>query len=248
MDHWLQIGVKGSAIWPERETEIEFGGYKLLLKPAKKDTEQSVHINLIGISQEEALTLINRFLSALSWCDDQPMENIYGWSGNPVPVPVPRAARALGSSIAFPFGRTVEVSDEAKLALALYREARSINSVPYEFLGYFKILNIFWNDKFQKTGTSKYNELIDGIRITLPQITCHLAKERIGKLSLEQADLATYLYESGRCAVAHAYSKPLVDPDNIKDLHRLSSDMWIIKAIAEHLMVSRLNLSRSIIK
>jgi hypothetical protein len=68
MDKWLNVAVKGHATWPTKETKVTFGGYELLLKPATNDTEQSVHINLKGISEQEALTLINRFLSILSWC------------------------------------------------------------------------------------------------------------------------------------------------------------------------------------
>src|SRR5262245_29330079 len=105
---WLNVGVKGSAAWPTEETTVEFDGQILILKPATSDTEQSVHINPRGISDVEAITLINRFLSVLSWCDDQPIENRYGWSGTPVPVAVRRESRVVGSSIAFPFNRRLE--------------------------------------------------------------------------------------------------------------------------------------------
>jgi hypothetical protein len=77
MDNWMNIQIKGEAAWPEKETKIRFGQYDLLLKPATKTTEASVHINLKGITEIKALTLINRFLSILSWCDDAPMENLY---------------------------------------------------------------------------------------------------------------------------------------------------------------------------
>ena len=98
MDKWLNVAVKGHATWPTKETKVTFGGYELLLKPATNDTEQSVHINLKGISEQEALTLINRFLSILSWCDDTPMENLYGFSGSVVPVIISRnIGRAFGS-------------------------------------------------------------------------------------------------------------------------------------------------------
>jgi hypothetical protein len=56
------------------------------------------------------------------------MENRYGWSGNPVPVAVPRESGSVGSSIAFPFGRRVESDEKASLALALFREGRTVNS------------------------------------------------------------------------------------------------------------------------
>ena len=167
MDYWLNIGIKGGGCWPKQETSITFGGYDLILKPATKDTEQSVHINLgKGISDVDAMTLISRFLSILSWCDDQGMELMdNGWAGNSIPVAVPRG-RIVGSSFVFPFYRDVPENPKIKLALALYREGLSVNSIPFSFLSYFKIFNMFWKDKY-KEGK---NELIEGIRSMLPKV------------------------------------------------------------------------------
>lgn len=247
MDCWLNVGVKGSAAWPTEETVLEFGGHKVVLKPATRETEQSVHVNLRGISDIEALTLINRFLSVLSWCDDQPMENRYGWSGNPVPVAVAKESRVVGSSIGFPFYRELERDEKARLALALFREGRSVNSAPFEFLSYFKILNIFWKDKHVSVNGQRQNPIVEGIRATLPTLKDDLALARLQALNASESDVAKYLYESGRCAVAHAYSDPIVDPDDVSDLRRLSEDLQIVKAIAEHLIEAELKVSRSII-
>jgi hypothetical protein len=246
MDRWLNVGVKGSAVWPTQETTVTFGGHKLVLKPATRETEQSVHINLRGISDVDALTLINRFLSILSWCDDQPMENRYGWSGNPVPVPVPRESRVVGSSIAFPFYRDLERDEKARLALALFREARTVNSTPFEFLSYFKILNIFWKDRLETINGQRQNPIIEGIRATLPKLKDELAVNRLRALGTTEPDVPKYLYESGRCAIAHAYADPIVDPDDVSDLRRLSEDLYIVKEIAEHLIEAELKVSRSI--
>jgi hypothetical protein len=243
MVRWLNVGVSGAAAWPKQETKILFGGYELVLRPATKSTEQSVHVALRGLSDVEALTLINRFLSILAWCDDQGMENLYGWSGNPVPVSVPRRYRSTGSSIVFPFYRDIEPDKRARLALALYREAKTIKSVPFEFLSYFKILNMFWKDKFR----DHKNELVEGLRGALSQISDKEALKRINELAKQHGDVAAYLYQSGRCAIAHAYSDPIVDPDDVSDLRRLSEDMWIIKAVAEFLIENELHVSRSII-
>ncbi len=246
MTGWLHVGVKGSAIWPTEETTVEFGGHKLVLKPATRETEQSIHINLQGISNVDALTLINRFLSVLSWCDDQPMENRYGWSGNPVPVAVPRESRVVGSSIVFPFYRRLEPDAKARLALALFREARMVNSTPFGFLSYFKILNIFWKDGWATINGQRQNPMIEGIRATLPKLKDALAVSRLHTLDTTEPDVPKYLYESGRCAIAHAYADPIVDPDDVSDLRRLSEDLYIVKEIAEHLMEAELKLSRSI--
>ena len=217
MDRWLQVRVVGHAMWPTEETKINFGGHELILKPATRDTDQSIHVNLRHISHIEALTLINRFLSVLSWCDDQALENHYGWSGNPVPIAISKAPRATGSSIAFPFYRELESNPRARLALALFREAKSAHSNAYEFLGYFKILNMFWNDRYQGNGQQRKNNLIEGIRSSLTQLSDHRALERLHALKKTNPDVAMYLYQSGRCAIAHAFADPIVDPDDMAD-------------------------------
>lgn len=246
MNNWLNIGVEGSAMWPTEETTVSFGGRELLLRPATKETEQSIHINLVRMSDVEALTLANRFLSVLSWCDGQPLRNLYGWSGGPVPVSVPKKVRSIGSSIAFPFYRDIEQDPKALLALALYREGCSVESTPFEFLSYFKILNIFWKDKFETVGGARVNPIIEGIRGELSNIEDSQAVGRINMLRSMGEDPAKYLYESGRCAIAHANCDPIVDPDNVAQLHRLSEDMWIIRSIAERLIEEKLNIRRTI--
>jgi hypothetical protein len=247
MDCWLNVGVKGCADWPTEETTIEFGGRRLVLKPATRETDQSVNINLRGISDVDALTLINRFLSVLSWCDDQSMENRYGWSGNPIPTSVPKESRAVGSSIAFPFHRNLEPDKKARLALALFREGRTVNSIPFAFLSYFKICNMFWNDRIVSGKGQRANPVVEGIRATLAKLKDDRALRRLQTLASTEPDVPKYLYESGRCAIAHAYADPIVDPDDVSDLRRLSEDMHVIKAIAEHLIEVELKVSRSIL-
>lgn len=223
---------------------MTFGGHELLLKPATRDDDQSIHVNLQRISTVEALTLINRYLSVLSWCDDQPMENGYGLSGTSVPVAVGRESRSVGSSIAFPFYRNVEPEPNTRLALALYREGRTVNSIPFSFLSYFKILNIFWKDKYE----NGRNEIIEGLRATVPKITDMIAIARAKELQASVPDVPRYLYESGRCAIAHAFADPLVDPDDVANLRRLSQDLEIVKAVAEYLIEDKMGVSRSIIR
>ena len=79
------VRVTGYAYWPSEETKIQFGGHELVLTDTK-ETEKSVHINLRNVPDVQALTLINRFLSILSWCDGQAMQNEYGWSAIQCPV------------------------------------------------------------------------------------------------------------------------------------------------------------------
>ncbi|MGD9788547.1 MAG: methylamine utilization protein MauJ [Sulfuricellaceae bacterium] len=67
-------------------------------------------------------------------------------------------------------------------------------------------------------------------------------RERIDALQKTESDIAQYLYESGRCAVAHAFSDPLIDPDDLIHLRRLSADLDIARALAEHLIKHELHV------
>ena len=238
MKKWLNIGVEGGAIWPVKETTIKFGGYEIVLKPATKDYSASVHTELSKLNLVEAYTLINRFLSILSWCDDQAMEDFGGWSGSSLPADVARKKLGISSSIDFPFYRDQETDPKARLALALYREARTVNSIPYEFLGYFKIINLLYNSgKDQK----------QFIKNNLENLKDPVAIDRFKELKSLGEDVPNFLYESGRCAIAHAYSQPILDPDDIKDVRRLSLDLSIIKEMAEIIIEDALGVSRSIL-
>jgi len=245
MEYWLGKGISGGACWPKEKTTIKFAGYDFILYPATINTEQSIHVEIAGkMSAIEGWTLMNRFLSVLSWCDDQGMELIEGvGASNVIPAPIPRMSRIIGSSFVFLFNRDIPEDQKVRLALALYREGLIVNSVPFSFLSYFKILNIFWNDKFFKDK----NELIEGIRSMIPEIKDKLALERLKKLSETESDIPKYLYESGRCAIAHAYSNPIIDPDDEAHLVRLSWDILIIKDIAAYLIEHKLGVSRSLL-
>lgn len=89
--------------------------------------------------------------------------------------------------------------------------------------------------------------MVEGIRSLLPKLEDDLAKKRLAELKKTEHDVPKYLYESGRCAIAHAHSDPIVDPDNATDLRRLSQDIWIVKAMAEYLIETELKISRSIL-
>ena len=241
---WLNCGVTTQAIWPMDKKEVKYGNHTFVLMPLTKEHSASIHLELRKIDDVQGLTLINRFLSALGLKCDEPAINHYGWSGNPNPVPVPRYSMPYGYSPSDVFPNEVyEITDKkAKLAVALYREARSLDSVPFQFLSYFKILNIFWNDK-KKNGK---NELVEGLRTSLPNLTENDCVKRIQEIKAKEGDPADYLYKSGRCAVAHAFADPIVDPDDVTDLRRLSEDIWLMRSLTAYLIEREFGIEQSI--
>lgn len=243
IEKWLSVRISGNVVWPNKKTMVSFEGHDLMLFPSTRDTDASLHIKLHKLSAKQGMTLLNRFLSFLAWCEDAVVENHGGISGHLSPRPIPcHKGNHLSYTDVFPISVKLPDDKRALRAMALFREARSVNSIPLSFLGYFKILNIVWKDKF----LNGKNAIVEGIRDTLANIADADAKNRIAQLKQEGVkDIPKHLYESGRCAVAHAFADPIADPDDIEDLHRLSQDLWIIKAIAEHLMEDTIQISRS---
>jgi hypothetical protein len=188
--------------------------------PKTKDHTQSVHVDLRanGLTDREALTIVNRFLSILTWCDDQFAVVQGGWSGNPVPVGVPRRNPAFATSPDWLFDRQIPPADEARRALALYREGRNAEEtalVSYAVLSYFKIIEI---------------RNPDG-----PRAKKWIAK-RLGGLSAPPHDdprlmqffkdcgseaPEDYIYTACRLAVAHASVKRPSDADDMAEIARL---------------------------
>ncbi len=234
---WLVVAVETSLAWPTEDTHIQYKGHDFLLRPGTDETAATVCLRfgptVSDISRKEAISLLRGFLSALSWTEGYYIrELMVSMSGHLIQIGKPGRTKIINPN--FRADHLPEVEDRReKLALALYREALSVNSIPYQFLGYFKTINIL-----HEQGRQQKN----WIRSTLPHITNREALERLSILNAEQNDVADYLYESGRCAIAHAYSEPIVDPEDPDDLRRLQQDLPIVKALAEYLIEFELGI------
>lgn len=236
MKYWMIVTVENSALWPAQETTVDFMGNKLILRPPTDDAAADVRLQYEHPVEElEAFETILRFLSALSWSKRCPVRArlriactapMRGGKGNSIPI------LCQGYSLS-----NLKVPDDsnARLSIAIYREAKSVNNTSYEFLNYYKIINILYHK-----GSSQKK----WINSTIPQLTDSEALKRIKQLKSQESDIGAYLYESGRCAVAHAGVDPVIDPDNPNDFLRISADMPVVHALAEYLMINELGLSQ----
>jgi len=232
MTGWMNLGVSGECGWPDSQIEVRFGTTRFILMPQTSINSASIHLETHSNNLDE-MTTLNRFLSAVSWADKQSLQNNYGWSGNPVPCAVPKTSLARSINRDFPIRWNPLLDPKQQLAVALYREAVSVNSIPYKVLGFFKIINILYK---------KGSDQIVWIKETLPKLTENHVQDRILALSNAESDVAKYLFVSCRCAVAHASSDPLIDPDDLTHLRRLSVDLVVVQALAEYLIKYQLNV------
>jgi methylamine utilization protein MauJ len=241
---FLNIGVDNQITWPPEEAVVEFEGHKFILLPKTRDNTTSIHIDLHGqrIGSEDAITLINRFLSLVAWCDDQFAIRQDGWSGNPVPVPVPKRSLGFNTAHHWIFDRKTPASDDARRALALYREGRNAEQnylIGYAILSYYKILELKYSDgkdeKVQKWIADNYPALKEDK---------NLARE-IAAFEEACGDQEPHLYVARACriAVARASAKHPSDPDDFHELRRLHVAARVIRALARRFISSELAVS-----
>jgi hypothetical protein len=230
---FLNMAADNHVTWPSEPTLVKFDGYHFVLMPRTKDHVQSVHIDLTEnrLDDSGATTVIRRFLSVMAWCDGNFATLGFGWSGNPVPVPVTKPELAFRSTSHYIFDRKMPSTPEAGRALALYREALNAehNSlISYAVLSYYKIIELTQRDR----GTTQkwFRDHFAHAR-GIPHLKHSL--ENFDKLrgAIEPHE---YIYKSCRIAVAHAGKDSKSDPDDASELRRLHAAADIMQALARH--------------
>lgn len=238
---FLNVGVDNQVTWPREEMLIEFDRYKLVLMPKTNDHVQSVHIDLNAnqLSMEEAITVINRFLSLLTWCDDQYAIMQDGWAGNPIPVAVHKRNLAFTTTYHWVFNRSIPVSEDVRRALGLYREGRNSEQnfmIGYAVLSYFKVLEIRYPEG---------KDIRSWIAQTFPLLQSRLDADRAKAFltACGSEDVDQYLWKACRVAVAHVREKNPSDPDIAQELHRLHNAAAIMRRLARHFIKTELGVS-----
>lgn len=227
---WVNLAVHPRFSWPNQSVEIPFEGKSIVLQPRTDELSCTVSIfDSAGTTFEDGGTTLGRFLSRLAWSKDGGIVELFIAGSNNPSRPGRLGLGTYGSSawtavepwefLYLPITTTAE----ADLALALFREGMSVNSVPFAFLSFFKILNIAY-----PTGPAQ----MAWINSNLSHIWYSPAKDRITELSKSENDLGNYLYVQGRCAVAHANGTPIVNPDSYVDKRRLQQDLPLMKEVA----------------
>jgi hypothetical protein len=242
---FMNLGVDTQVTWPKKETLVEFDGKKFVLMPMTKDSTTSIHIDLTRnrLSDEDAMTLANRFLSVMAWCDDQFAINQGGWSGNPIPVAVPRRNLVFATATYWAFDRKLPDSEEAKRALALYREARTAEQtymVGYAVLGYYKIIEL--KHRGRAEARTWFRDNYDKLRQSPGHEADVVKRFETARGSELPHD---YLYSACRVAVAHANHARSSDPDSVRETRRLHVAADVLRLLARAFIGGELGVSDS---
>lgn len=239
---FLNIGVDDRVTWPSEETLINFDRYTLVLFPMTKENVQSVHMDLAAnrLDLREAMTIVNRFLSVMAWCDDNFAIAQDGWSGNPVPVPVPRHEFGFRTTSHYLFDRKLPASQDAMRALALYREARNAQEnkfVSYAVLNFYKIIEIRNHGKehVRRWFRENFEALRQGHEETVD------IKEFLALCGGEAPE--KYIHNSCRIAVAHANKYSKSDPDDASEIDRLHKAARVMRLLARRFIKNEFGIS-----
>lgn len=193
------------------------------------------HILYVESSRDEVYNSVLEFFSELCWLFNTRLL-VLGKIGAGVKTPFYCQRELLGgivNGINLDEYIPYEYNDQQILALAIYREAKNSNSVFYQFLNYFKIINMI-NPK-GKDQKEWINRNINSIKLT----------EEENKRLQSIINLGEYLYSCGRCAIAHASyanNDKIANPDNYYDYEMICEMLQIIEKFAVYIMINEMDI------
>lgn len=227
---WVVGAVETSLFWPTKNQIVNFDGKDFLLMPAEKKDGQphqtspaiALKTSDYNFDAEQGRKELMRFASALSWRERAKLEFVM-WSGGSFPI---RMITGIHSAIRdYLDGDHLPCpSDEnAKSALAFYREGISLDNPFYSFLSFYKAFCVSISDKKSRKNwfSSKKALLNQDIM------------QRVVEIETSGVEIGMYLYEKCRHSIAHSDQEPYVNPDNTDDHFRLKNDVPVMKNFAE---------------
>jgi hypothetical protein len=224
---------------------VKYAGDEYFLRGSEREGKPSppgITVACDGRGADEAIAKVYRFTSILSWFEGGYVDVSGYMSGS---HPILYGGRTVYSSMgiagkkSFNCNHMPIIEDEnVRKALAFWREGKRLAEVhdSYAFLSFFKVIESQFRDGKNR---GKW------ISANLEKLTDRAAK-RVEELRAAGTDVSTHLYDSGRCAVAHASLEgEIVDPDIPADRKRLSADLIIIEELARIYIRDELNVPDS---
>lgn len=231
---WLVTAVLHSIPWPETDVMVEYDGSTFFLMGICQNANQTAANLVIACPREEVndkMAVLYKFCSILGWYKGGYVDiESHHWATIPIriqPFGGKPSGPSQGGRLGFDCNFLPIIADNGtRLALAFWREALRLRHVheSYSFLSFFKVI-----ESQHRDGRAR-GAWIDG---QLPTLT-GAAGERVQELINQGLNASRHLYDSGRCAVAHAtMGEEIVDPDLPADRIRLHGDIVIIKELAQ---------------
>lgn len=232
---WLTAAVHCSIAWPERDVLVNFDGDDYFLRGLKQAEDFSaapcISMRCCKDEVHAILKKIYRFASILGWYQ-QGYVDVVGYSLGSHPILYAAGKQPFMSMMASDLSKfncnymPLIRDDLTRRALAFWREGRRLIHVHdgYAFLSFYKVIE----SQFKKA-----NAKVDWINRAIPTLG-NKAGERVQELHAQGLDVGRHIFDSGRCAIAHAsFDEERGDPDIPEDRIRISKDLSIVEALAK---------------
>ncbi len=240
---WLTAGVASSIPWPSLDVCVCYADDEYFLRGSESDGKPSppgITIACAGEGKDEAIAKIYRFTSILSWFLDG-FVDVSGYVSGSHPF-LYGDRRTVFSSLGIAGNKSFNCNhmpiiktDSVRKALAFWREGKRLETVheSYAFLSFYKVIESQFSNSKKKAVwiSTEIDKLTDK------------AASRVEQLRKDNIDVSKHLFESGRCAVAHAsLDGEIIDPDIPTDRRRLSEDLIIIKELSRNYIQNELKV------
>ncbi len=225
-------------IFVEKPCIIDYDDFKLEVNVRKREAEHNVKCSFRGKSDfKKAYSSIFRFFNELVWFHDMEVSDING--GHSQNSHVFLNYTVNNDSYLLDFKQQV-FEKRQHLALSFFREARCNESPYYRFFCFAKILEIpFTKDE----GESKVQWVEDQLNNLTGKLAVSFRDRKINNLC--GRNLAKWLHENGRNAIAHARLEEITrDPNNYDDWDEIKWANEIMEELAEQLIIKKLGVSR----
>ncbi|WP_031485552.1 methylamine utilization protein MauJ [Maridesulfovibrio frigidus] len=223
------IAFDSAAYLKQEEIRIPYGEYSLKIVREKIEREDearnpralSNQIIIKSHKEHQAHIAGRMFLSEFSWLFDVAIYDIMHTGGS---IPIKGITDFVGHSrsrvpVDLESYSYSKKTDEQLLALGLYKEAISSNSIFFKYLGLFKILEIGMDGKQRSRWLKEY-----------------LVKKQYD----DAEQLSIDMWRQGRCAVAHG--KDSINVHTFHDYHRIEKFYFILKPAVRLYMENKLQI------
>jgi hypothetical protein len=237
MDYVLDTTLK---IGTDPYAYVTFEGKVLRWINGTAEAEATISVGVANLHDHRAEDdQLNRFLSLLVWQHGghaRIKEGVGGARTAHSKVYSPRMSVGLRVDPGcLQRGTKLALTTDQRLALGLYREAQNSSSTFYEFLSYYKILELAVPNK----GNTSQREWLSTFAI--PKLEHLPGMGRLKEILAIHSDLEKYLRDVKVNGIKHAI-KRTVDPDNPLDQISTTKDNHLMREIAKLVMRDRLGL------
>lgn len=230
---WLTASCSSSIPWPVEDVMVIYDGDDYFLRGVR---DRGGHKNGPAITMRcdrsetnEVIAKVYRFASILGWYKRGYVDvGGYITGSHPTLYSEPQNSSTIlaGGPHGFDCNYMPLIRDDlTRRALAFWREGSRLRYLHagYAFLSFFKVLESQFEDTSRR---------VEWIKAAIEKLDGNAAK-RVQELRLECNDVGKHIYESGRCAIAHAqFSDGRGDPDVPQDRARLAKDLVVIESLA----------------